>query len=130
MTRRLWLWLPPLVYMAAIFAFSAEQDPLPPITHTVWDKLLHVVEYGLLAVLLSRAFLGERLSTREALVWGLLAASVYAATDELHQWLVPGRFADVRDWMADTVGAAAGAAAYVWGVSDVFRPRKTWRGYS
>ena len=43
--RRLVLWLPPVLYMAAIFHLSAEPNPLPTITEHVWDKILHFVEY-------------------------------------------------------------------------------------
>jgi VanZ family protein len=36
-------------------------------------------------------------------------ASAFGASDEFHQAFVPGRTADVADWMADTLGAAIGA---------------------
>ena len=43
------------------------------------------------------------------------SASLYAATDEIHQSFVPGRDADVRDWFADTIGAGdAFTAALVY----------------
>lgn len=110
------LWLPPFLYMIAIFSVSAQRDPMPTVTRTVWDKLLHGVEYGGLAVLLARGFAGERLSARATLSLGAIVASAYAASDELHQWFVPGRFADVRDWIADTIGAILGASLYVCGM--------------
>jgi VanZ family protein len=112
--RRLLRWLPPIVYMLAIFLVSAERDPLPVVTAMVWDKLLHGVEYALLAVLLARACLGERLSARTALWVACAVAIGYAATDEIHQAFVDGRHADVGDWTADSIGAVVGAAVYVW----------------
>ena len=57
--RRATLWVPPLVYMGAIFHLSGESQPLPELTAHVWDKLLHLVEYAGLAVLLFRAVSGE-----------------------------------------------------------------------
>jgi VanZ family protein len=42
----------------------------------------------------------------------VILASVYAATDEWHQLFVPQRSADVADWAADVVGAAAGSSLY------------------
>lgn len=122
--RRLMLWLPPLVYMAAIFLVSAARDPLPTVSRTVWDKLLHVVEYAGLAVLLARGFAGERRSPRVALGLAIVVASAYAASDEWHQWFVPGRSSDVRDWIADTIGAILGAALYVSGGWSLRRVRR------
>jgi VanZ family protein len=40
-------------------------------------------------------------------------ASLYGATDEVHQLFVPGRNCNAWDWAADTVGAALGAAVYL-----------------
>jgi hypothetical protein len=42
--RRVSLWAPPLLYMAVMFAFSAQSQPLPAVTLHVWDKLLHAAE--------------------------------------------------------------------------------------
>jgi hypothetical protein len=47
--RRLISWLPPLVYMAVIFAVSAQPNPFPEVTARVSDKVLHLVEYSVLA---------------------------------------------------------------------------------
>ena len=59
--RRLAFWLPPLLYMAAIFHFSSESQPLPALTEHVWDKLLHLTEYAGLGLLWCRALRSERL---------------------------------------------------------------------
>ena len=66
---------------------------------------------------------GEK-SDKKAKVWTdrkiLLAAwsmaVCYAATDEFHQWFVPGRSCEVRDVCVDGTGALIGclAAAGIW----------------
>jgi VanZ family protein len=112
LSRHAALWLPPLVYMALIFMFSSESNPIPDVTEHVWDKLLHTVEYGTLAILLARAFAGEGLAWLSASVIAIMLTIGYGATDEYHQWFVPGRSSDVRDWVADSLGAVVGAAAY------------------
>ena len=38
-------------------------------------------------------------------------SSFYAATDELHQYFVPGRNCTLHDWAIDTVGALCGVTA-------------------
>jgi VanZ family protein len=57
------------------------------------------------------ALAASGLAMRRALLLAVFAASLYGASDEVHQALVPGRAADVRDWAADSCGAALGAAA-------------------
>jgi VanZ family protein len=112
--RRVLLWGPALAYMAVIFYSSSQSDPVPALTHLVWDKLLHAAGYALLAILYARALRGEGAS---ALVVALLAAvftSLYAASDEWHQSFVAMRTSDVRDWIADTIGGIAGVAAFAF----------------
>jgi VanZ family protein len=43
-------------------------------------------------------------------------ASLYGATDEIHQLFVEGRNCNAWDWVADTVGAILGATLYakIW----------------
>jgi VanZ family protein len=120
--RRASLWLPPLAYMASIYYLSSQSDPVPQVTSVVWDKLLHFVEYGVLAVLLARAMLGEGLTAGVTLVAAILLTSAYGATDEAHQSRVPQRQSDVRDWIVDSIGAAAGA-----GIATTRRPRGSSR---
>lgn len=62
-----------------------------------WDKLYHAGNFGVLAGLLY-------LATGRAWL-AVLLASAYGVSDELHQAYVPGRSADVLDWLADTTGA-------------------------
>jgi VanZ family protein len=117
MLRRATLWLPPLIYMIAIFHFSSESQPLPQLTAHVWDKALHTIEYTGLAVLVIRAILGEGVGRLPAVVLTIVVVSSYGASDEWHQSFVPMRDADVRDWVVDTIGAAVGSAAYLGTVS-------------
>jgi VanZ family protein len=109
---RVSLWLPPLAYMALIFYLSSQLNPMPEITSRVWDKLLHGVEYAGLALLFCRALTGEGLRWTMAAPAAVLLTSAYGASDEYHQLLVPLRNSNVRDWIADTIGAALGAALY------------------
>ena len=92
-----------------------------------WDKLLHGVEYAGLAALLvlGLTHLGT-MRLHRAMLLAILLASAYGATDELHQYFVPGRSCDVLDWLADTVGALVGGLLAVpflrrWGVRASIR---------
>ena len=110
--RRLLLWGPPLVYMALIYQGSSQSDPLPQITHLVWDKALHFAEYSVLGLLLFRALRGEELPFWPAIVLAALLTSTYGASDEWHQAFVPHRTSDAADWLADTIGGGIGASVY------------------
>lgn len=101
LAARLALWLPALAYMVLIFALSSESNPLPALTGHVWDKLLHLTEYGGLAFLFCRALAGEGLSWTAAIVGAAILTSAYGASDEIHQIFVPLRSPDVHDWFAD-----------------------------
>ena len=79
-------------------------------------KFAHGYEYMILCLLSWRAFRGrpdrvgpawKRATAWKA--WGV--ATVYAASDEFHQWFVPGRHAAVQDVVIDSCGAATGIAA-------------------
>jgi VanZ family protein len=111
-TTRVGLWFPPAAYMAVIFVLSSQTAPLPELTSHVSDKLLHALEYLVLSVLLVRALSAEGATAVAAAILATVIASAYGASDEYHQKFVPGRSSDVNDWIVDTLGAAAGAAAY------------------
>jgi VanZ family protein len=110
--RRWVLWGPVVLYALLIFYFSSQSNPLPGLTRVVWDKALHTTEYAGFALLLCRALRGEGLRWWRSVVLAVIFASVYAATDEWHQFFVPQRTMDVADWAADVVGAAAGSSLY------------------
>ncbi len=110
MSRRDLAWLLPAVaYAGLIFWLSHQPNPLPALSASLSDKVLHAVEYAGLAWLLALGLshLG-RLGPRRTVLFAVMLAAAYGATDELHQAFVPNRFADARDWMADAAGALVG----------------------
>jgi VanZ family protein len=123
--RRAWLWVPPLVYMLAIFLLSSESQPLPALTGQVWDKLLHLAEYAALGLLFCRALRGEGCTWSAAIVLAALLATGYGASDEWHQSFVPLRDSNVRDWVADALGGMTGAT--LWASMASRRPRRPRR---
>lgn len=102
--------LPALLFAALVFYLSSLENPLPSVH--VWDKALHAVEYGALGALLAWPL--AQLAPRRSFLLAVLLASAYGASDEIHQWFVPGRDADPRDWIADTLGGALGAGGALW----------------
>lgn len=117
LARRLLPWLPSLLYMGLIWVLSSKTHPVDLPDVPFRDKIAHAVEYGILAVLNLWAL---RRSVSQTLVRSVVTTvvitSAWGFLDELHQAFVPGRHADVYDWVADTVGAIvfASLAAIAW----------------
>jgi VanZ family protein len=108
-------WLPVVLYGALIFYLSSLSHPEEKLPGFVFvelsDKLLHMIEYGVLALLCYRAFrwaAGPQ-AAAYATVLAIVATSLYGMTDEVHQAFVPLRESSVRDWIADTAGAVIAA---------------------
>ena len=71
-------------------------------------KLAHFTEYLILSVLLYRALRAGRRWNLRAAGLAFTLAGIYAMSDELHQWFVPGRTAAASDCLIDMSGAVAG----------------------
>ncbi len=102
--RRAVVW--PLAIAGLIFLASS-RERVAGIDISMSDKVVHFCVYGLLATLVCRLGRGWR-----GAAVALVAASLYGASDEWHQSMVPGRAAELADWVADTLGAATAVALY------------------
>lgn len=133
-------WMPVVVWMLIIFGASTDLGSarhtsrfLIPLLRWINPQIsiaalaaceiavrkgAHISEYAILAVLLIRAL---RAKTERAFLYHaalvLVAAALYAATDEFHQSFTPSRTAAARDVMIDCCGAALGLAAF-WLISQ------------
>jgi len=108
-------WLPVYIYAALIYIFSSMSKPIPvEIPIPSFDKFVHVVEYGLLALLTARALKSspKNFSIITVNVFSMLATTLYGASDEFHQRFVPGRISSGWDVLADFVGAVVGVLVY------------------
>ena len=124
MSSRLRLWLPALVYAAAIVVVSSL--PNPPMPDGISDKSGHGAAYCGLALAVLRAMAGGEwggVSAGTSLAAAALTTA-FGASDELHQMFVPGRSADVHDLLADATGAAVGVTA-AWLAAALIRRRKS-----
>ena len=138
-------WLPPIGWMALIWALSSDLGSaehsariflqvmtrlLPWATpdqivllHGLARKLGHLTEYAILAALWFRGLVGERRLTRATSAWIALAASVaWAILDEIHQGTVPLRTASAWDVMIDAIGATLAVLAARWRGGNRLRP--------
>ncbi|HXH64795.1 MAG TPA: VanZ family protein [Mariprofundaceae bacterium] len=94
-----------LAYCSLIFWLSSRSTLPLPMLFAHEDKLVHAAAYALMGWLAWRSF--GHWSPAPWLLVGISVSfcSLYGAGDEWHQSFVPGRDADVFDWLADTLGA-------------------------
>ena len=124
--RLLWYWGPVVAYAFLIFFLSAQSTPsryIPGFFYGLSDKALHAIEYGLLAILLYRAF-KHTVNTGWTIGLSIFSAMAYGVSDELHQWFVPHREADIFDLVADGFGATLLVLAWVF-VTEKIQLRNT-----
>lgn len=110
--------LPAILYLAFTWLASAQTaDSFPPVVN---DKIVHVGEYGLLALLLVFAFTGfdaAKVGAGSLLAVFFLSVS-WGILDEYHQSFVATRESSLLDLAADGAGAAAAVglvAVLAWG---------------
>jgi len=98
-------WLGALGAAAAAIAWHLRGRP---------EEAVHLIQFGILAVLMYRAL---RPAEPDAAILAsvVLLGSLVGTVDEVIQWIVPGRFWDLRD-VAINAGAGALAAAALWRV--------------
>lgn len=107
MKKIIYLWGPVIVFAGLMFimsslSFSLEEEPF-----ALFDKFVHVSEYGLFAILLFRALSGS-LNGMGFISIALLTVIItlgYGMSDEFHQSFVPSRMPEVMDLVADGFGA-------------------------
>lgn len=92
-----------------IFIFSHIPGASYPAHPGFLNYVAHFCEYMVFASLITIAFTGGKLKPWQVFLIALALASAYAATDEFHQYFIPGRLSDPMDWLTDTAGAALGA---------------------
>ena len=107
-------WFVSLIYWG-FDAFPLErQNEILELWHLLIRKGAHFTEYAILAMLVVNA-----LRSCGKLRWYLpvMISALYAVTDEVHQYFVPGRACRLLDVGIDTCGAIFGVAVFALGLS-------------
>lgn len=104
------VYVPLVLYWVILFtATTIPGNQLPDIHLS--DKIEHFSAFFILAVLLNLTLIYQRKSLllfKYAALVTIIICLSYGAIDELHQMFIPGRSADLRDWLADSVGVILG----------------------
>lgn len=69
------------------------------------DKILHFLAYFLYGLTIQFAFINSKnVNTKKFYITVIIIGALFALSDEIHQYFVKGRSADVFDWIADSLG--------------------------
>lgn len=107
---------PAIAWALTLFVLSSIPDIPSPIHLGTWDdKLQHFAAYAILGALVLRATaIDSRLPNGRNFMMTFALCTFFGATDEVHQYFVPGRFMEFNDFVADAAGVVAGALVYLW----------------
>lgn len=99
--------LPAVIGTLLIFIFSHQSRPPFIDLGFEWnDKLLHMLAYFVYGLSLIFFLFGnfENIRIKNAIFYILIFGAIFGITDEIHQSMIPGRDAEVFDWVADCLG--------------------------
>jgi hypothetical protein len=103
-------WLPTILWAIVILGVSSLPDlDIAAEKFRGCDKVLHFIEYSILGMAL-------RYWSRRRRIGFPFGGMGFAALDELHQRLIPGREASLWDFMADVGGVLLGFFLIGWKV--------------
>jgi VanZ family protein len=103
MLKKLIKFIPFVVWMSIIFYFSSRSTTGIGTNQT--DRFLilksfHLIEYAILVFLFLFAVYKRKLA--------IFIAYLYAVSDEIHQYFIPGRTGRLRDTLIDLIGILIG----------------------
>ena len=91
---------------------QVRQTAILEVCHTIVRKGAHFAEYAVLAMLIANALRQYALNNRLYWLLPVAISAVYALTDEVHQYFVPGRACRLLDVGIDTCGAIFGMCLF------------------
>jgi len=99
--------LPALIYALLIFGLSSFSSlSTPELGLSFQDKLYHISEFAIFGFLIYRSLGNWKRLKGYRYSLSLLIGAFWGATDELHQYFVPGRDSSLWDFLADLLGLA------------------------
>ena len=117
-------WSLAALYALGIFLLSANPKPPEPAVMTTMpysDKIAHFFLYFFFGFLLYAASLKTKFPSFKSVEMSFLIGTVYAFTDEVHQYFVPGRSCDYLDFLVDALGISAGILFLMWKRGEIYK---------
>ena len=105
-----------------VFHISVDEDQISNV-HNFFRKMAHFSIYAVLSVFAYNMF--RQLIEKKKLIFivTFIFCVTVAISDEIHQIFIPGRSAEIRDVLIDTLGVCVGLVV-VWVVSMLVKRRR------
>lgn len=106
--KKILLSAPLFIYSCAIF-YMSQQSKVPDIFNelNLSDKILHFMAYFVYGITIMLFLIPNTSLSNTRLILLILAIGyLFGASDELHQYFIPGRSCDFFDWCADAGGVS------------------------
>ena len=108
MTKKFFYYQAPWLGLMLIIFIQSSIGSLriPDIDFKLTDKIVHFLVFGILGILTARGLVNSNIKIiRENYIsFTLIICILYGASDEIHQYYVPGRHSELLDWVADVLG--------------------------
>jgi VanZ family protein len=107
--------LPLIIYAGCIYYVSSiDGNILPDINKYHMDKVAHFAEYLIFAFLAMRTIsrLFPKLGAISNFIISIIVITMFGASDEIHQLLVPNRTCSFTDFVFDFLGAGMGVLIF------------------
>ena len=101
------------------------QEKVVITTEKVLRKIAHYSIYLLGGILIMSYANLYKIPTNKKMIYASLAGSIYAITDELHQYFIPGRACMWQDVWLDSLGVATGVCI----MCLIYMLNKKWGNY-
>lgn len=124
MTNRFVIFWMPVIFLCLLIFYNSSHpcpESIPDLPFL--DKIIHCSVYGLLGGLIFRAIRNRKDYRRQTgwLFLAILLTALYGISDEIHQYFVPERTADILDVVADILGGIGGVLLYQRVASRFYR---------
>lgn len=73
-------------------------------------KLAHYIEYLILGILVINMFIKNNIP--KSYLISIIFCVIYAISDEIHQFIIPGRACQIKDILIDSIGSITGIHLY------------------
>lgn len=89
---------------------DAEKEEIIKVVEPVIRKLAHYTLYAIGGILITNCVYQFCNKEKRVIVISSIIGIVYAASDEIHQFMVPGRSGNIKDVTIDSIGILTGIA--------------------
>ena len=119
-------WLPLILYCLFVYIQSDYPSPESLPSFELSDKLYHLAGYAVMGVLFYRAYqtLPFKDNIHLLVLFSIISTSLYGISDEIHQYYVPFRDAEILDALANFLGALCGVCLYHLGAVSKYRRQR------